>query len=92
MLRVLPDGQTVTTDVHVREGATITGAEKFGKFKDAWLLKDGHAEIAAGRCRVVNRPRPIVHMVDRFEQVTNARHGARIHIPELVDEVPRVGL
>lgn len=46
------DGVPLTVEINLREGATITGAEKIGKFRDAWLLKDGFADVTAGADRI----------------------------------------
>lgn len=46
------DEVPVTVEINIREGVAITGAEKVGRFKDAWLLKDGFAELSAGGDKV----------------------------------------
>jgi len=46
------DEVPLTVEINLREGVSISGAEKIGQFKDAWLLRNGHAEIAAGADRV----------------------------------------
>lgn len=46
------DEVPLTVEINLRENTTITGAEKIGKFKDAWLLKQGHAEISVGPDRL----------------------------------------
>jgi hypothetical protein len=38
----------VTIEINLREGGTITGAEKLGSPRDAWLLKDGFASYTLG--------------------------------------------
>jgi hypothetical protein len=42
------DEVPLAIEINLREGMTITGAEKLGQFKDTWLLKQGTAEITAG--------------------------------------------
>ncbi|MBM3764023.1 MAG: hypothetical protein FJW32_01410 [Acidobacteria bacterium] len=42
------DEVPVTIEINLREGGTITGAEKLGSPKDAWLLKQGYASFTLG--------------------------------------------
>jgi hypothetical protein len=42
------DDVPVTIEINLREGGTITGAEKLGSPKDAWLLKEGFASYTLG--------------------------------------------
>ena len=46
------DEVPLSIELNLRDGVAISGAEKIGRFKDAWLLKQGHAEISAGNDRV----------------------------------------
>lgn len=39
------DEVPLTVEVNLREGSVISGAEKSGQFKDAWLLRAGTAEV-----------------------------------------------
>lgn len=48
-LRIQADGTDevpLTVEITLREGAQISGAEKLGKLRDAWLLKSGNAEYS----------------------------------------------
>ncbi|MBI2688130.1 MAG: hypothetical protein HYX27_17640 [Acidobacteria bacterium] len=54
-LRIQANGTSevpIAIEINLRERTTITGAEKLGKFKDIWLLKEGYAEISSGPDRV----------------------------------------
>lgn len=42
------DDVPLTIEINLREGGTITGAEKLGSPKDAWLLREGHASFTLG--------------------------------------------
>lgn len=55
------DEVPVIIEINLREGVQISGAEKIGKFKDAWLLHSGHAEITAGADTVRIGPGRIEH-------------------------------
>lgn len=46
------DDVPVSVELNLRESVAVTGAEKLGQFKDAWLLKQGYADISAGHDRV----------------------------------------
>ncbi len=46
------DEVPVAIELNLREGVTISGAEKLGQFKETWLLKEGVAVISAGGERV----------------------------------------
>jgi hypothetical protein len=46
------DEVPLTVEINLRETAQIAGAEKIGQFKDAWLLRTGHAEISAGNDKI----------------------------------------
>jgi hypothetical protein len=46
------DEVPLAVEINLREDVTISGADKIGRFKDAWLLRSGSAEIAAGNSRV----------------------------------------
>jgi len=50
------DEVPLAIELNLREGVAISGAEKLGPFKDAWLLKQGHAEISAGQDRLTIGP------------------------------------
>lgn len=64
------DEVPLTVEINLREGAAISGAEKIGAFKDAWLLSNGHAEIAAGGDRVQIGPGLGLH---KYLEVRGAR-------------------
>jgi len=46
------DEVPLSIELNLREGVAISGAEKVGRFKDAWLVKRGHAELSAGSDRI----------------------------------------
>lgn len=46
------DEVPLTVEINLREGVAISGGEKLGQFKDSWLLRQGTAEISAGKDRV----------------------------------------
>ncbi len=55
------DEVPLTVEINLRESATISGAEKVGQFKDAWLLKTGYAEISAGADKISIGPGLAAH-------------------------------
>lgn len=60
----------LSVEINLREGVSLTGAEKVGKFKDAWLLKQGHAVVSAGDDRIQIGPGIGDHM---YLEVRGAR-------------------
>ena len=55
------DEVPLTVEINLREGGTITGADKHPAFADSWVLRQGHATYSLGQDKIRIGPGSALH-------------------------------